>query len=87
MVPEAFASLTDKDGPLTKYLRWQACQEYGWRPKNENLQSKPMGYDDIRWRYFEPELDPKGAIRRRLNERKNQRTKILEPIMKRRGML
>ncbi len=32
MVPEPFASLTDKDGPLTGFLRWHAWTVYRWKP-------------------------------------------------------
>jgi hypothetical protein len=35
MVPEPFASLTDKNGPLTVFLRWHAWEVYGWKPERE----------------------------------------------------
>ena len=34
MVPESFAGLTDKKGPLTSYLRWHAWSLYGWKDKD-----------------------------------------------------
>jgi hypothetical protein len=87
MVPEPFAGLTDKNGPLTAFLRWHAWQVYEWKPKAEAKPMKPDGYDEIEWRYLEFVDDPKALIRRRFEKRDNQRTRILRPIMRKRGML
>lgn len=87
MVREPLASLTDKDGPLTAFLRWHAWNVYGWKPETENDPRKPNGYDSIVWRYLQRVDDPKALIRMRLNEAKNQRAEILRPIMESRQML
>ncbi len=87
MVPEPFSSLTDKNGPLTGFLRWHAWHVYHWKPMREGTPAKPDGYEEIHWRYLESSSDPRLLIRQRLMMRENQRTKILRPIMESRGML
>jgi hypothetical protein len=87
LVSECFASLTDKDGPLTAYLRWHAWTVYGWKPSAEKPPQMPQGYKSIRWRYLTNILAPRQFIRQRLEKLTNQRVRILRPIMKRRGML
>jgi hypothetical protein len=87
MVPEPFASLTDKGGSLTTFLRWHAWHIYGWKPRPESNPTKPDGYEGIEWRYLTGVDDPRGSIRRQIHERDNQRTRILRPIMEGRGML
>ena len=42
MIPECFASLTDKNCLLTGYLRWHAKTVYGWKPDDEEPQM-PVG--------------------------------------------
>jgi hypothetical protein len=81
LVPEAFASLTDKTAPLTKYLRWHAWAVYGWKPQGAKEPAKPEGFDSLSWRYFPPVLDPLREIHTRLKEKRDQRSKILYPIM------
>jgi hypothetical protein len=85
LVPEPFASLTDKKAPLTGFLRWHSWSVYGWKPEGEEEPAKPEGFDSVRWRYFPPIPDPLGVIRARLQEKRDQRTQILYPIMKRRN--
>jgi len=87
LVPEPFASMTDKNGPLVAYLRWHSWQIYGWKPKGENELTKPDGYDKIVWRYFPVVKNPREAIRLRFKDHDNQTTRILGPIMKRFHML
>jgi hypothetical protein len=81
LVPEAFASLTDKTAPLTEYLRWHAWAVYGWKPQGAKEPAKPEGFDSLSWRYFPPVLDPLQEIHARLKEKRDQRSKILYPIM------
>jgi len=81
MVPEALASLTDKGGPLTTFLRWHAWHIYRWKPRPEVGLVKPEGYDAVTWRYLPGVDDPKSFIRQRFYERDNERTRILKPIM------
>ncbi len=83
MVREPFASLTDKNGPLTRFLRWHAWSVYAWKPASEAEPIKPDGYDAIEWRYFDPVPDPVSVISQRLAALDNQRTRILSPIMQR----
>ena len=87
MVREPFASLTDKDGPLTRFLRWHAWQVYAWKPEREVEPEKPDGYEAIEWRYLAAVDDPKALIRQRLAESDNQRIRMLRPIMEGRQML
>ena len=86
MVREPFASLTDKCGPLTGFLRWHAWDVYHWKPERQAEPTKPGGYDEIQWRYFENVVDPKALIRQRLMASNNQRARILRPIMESRKM-
>jgi hypothetical protein len=34
LIPECFAAMTDKDGPLTSFLRWHAWTVYKWKPQS-----------------------------------------------------
>lgn len=87
MIPECFASLTDKDGPLTGYLRWHAWTVYGWKPDHADPPQMPADYNDAQWRYF-PKFDsPRYFIGQRIAELGNERIRILRPIMAVRGML
>jgi len=87
MVREPFASLTDKNGPLTGFLRWHSWEVYQWKPEQKDVPTKPDGYDSIKWRYLEAVSDPKALIRQRLSEADNERTRILRPIIESRQML
>lgn len=86
MVREPFASLTDKNGPLTGFLRWHAWDIYKWKPAREPEPKKPGGYD-TKWRYLHGVDDPWGSIRQRLAGVDNERARILRPIMEKRGIL
>jgi hypothetical protein len=81
IVPECFASLTDKVGPLTGFLRWHAWVEYGWKPEKEEPPSQPQGYEGLTWQYLEEIDSPKQFVHRRLTELDNDRTRILRPLM------
>lgn len=87
MVPECFASLTDKDGPLTAFLQWHAWQRYRWKPSHASQPSKPRDYDSIAWRYFEPPAAPSSHVRERALKLDNARLRQLRPIMERLGLL
>jgi hypothetical protein len=87
MIPECFASLTDKDGPLTGYLRWHAWTVYQWKPAHMTPPQMPLDYDGIQWRYFPYFENPIVFIRQRLAELNNERVRILRPIMGRHGVL
>ena len=87
MVPEPFAGLTDKKGPLTSYLRWHAWSLYGWKPAHAATPEKPEDFDSITWRYL-PKIDaPMEFIRSRIAALNNGRIRTLRPIMERLGML
>ena len=87
MVPEPFASLTDKDGPLTGFLRWHAWTVYRWKPASASAPAKPNGYDRVTWRYMARFDRPREFIRERVMQLKNERVEILRPIMQNLGML
>lgn len=87
MVPECLASLTDKEGPLTRYLRWHSQSVYGWKPADAPAVAKPEGYDVIVWRYLPPIPDPWSFIRQRLAEADNERVRVLRPLMQKTGRL
>lgn len=87
VMPEPFAGLTDKKGPLTRYLRWHAWSVYGWRPEGTPVPTKPEDYEGIVWQYL-PKIDePMVFIRERISRLNNERIRILRPIMERLGML
>jgi hypothetical protein len=87
LVPECFASLTDKRGPLTGYLRWHAWTVYGWKPEAEQQPEMAGDYASIQWRYLPKYSEPRQFISQRLAKLTNQRVQILRPIMEMRGML
>jgi hypothetical protein len=86
-VCEPFASLTDKNGPLTGFLRWHSWDVYHWKPERQPAPTKPDGYDSIAWRHLEAVVDPKALICQRLAAADNQRKRILRPIMESRQLL
>lgn len=87
MVPECLASLTDKSGPLTTFLRWHAWTAYQWKPSSENEPAKPECYDELKWRYLDKSENPREIIKQRLTELGNERVLILRPIMEHLGMI
>ena len=86
LIPECFTSLTDKEGPLTSYLRWHAWVVYGWKPVNKETPSEPPEFDKIKWIYLERNTEPRQFINKRMLERNNDRVRILRPIMVKLGM-
>ena len=87
MVPECFASLTDRDGPLTSYLRWHAWSVYQWKPEHAEKPEMPEKFGNVEWRCFKKFTEPREFVRQRFAELDNERIRILRPIMERRGML
>ena len=85
MIPECLASLTDKDGPLTRFLRWHSQTVYGWKPAGQPPVTKPDGYETVEWRYLPPIADPWAFISQRLAEVNNERVRVLRPLMERLG--
>ena len=81
MMPECFASLSDKLGPLVSYLRYHSQSVYQWRPEDRSSVEKPERYDQIEWNYFEPIPDPGDAVRTRLTELNNQRVIKIRKIL------
>ena len=78
MIPECFASLTDKNGPLTGYLRWHAWTVYGWKPDHVKPPEMPVDYNNIL-----PKCDAPGTvIATRLAKLGNKRVRILKEIAK-----
>ncbi|MEK7756668.1 MAG: hypothetical protein AAB385_05600 [Planctomycetota bacterium] len=87
LITECFGSLTDKIGPVSRFLRWHAWQVYGWKPESAAEPQKPEGFEEVVWRYLPAFADPRGFVRQRLSELNNESVKILRPIMQRLGML
>jgi hypothetical protein len=81
LVPECFASLTDKGGPLAKYLQYHAWKVYGWKPDAESVPDEPKEYERITWRYLEAPHDPKTFILKQIAKASCKRSKILQPLM------
>ncbi|MCO5161275.1 MAG: hypothetical protein M9939_09080 [Mesorhizobium sp.] len=81
LMPECLGSLSDKDGPLCRYLEYHAWSVYGWRPETASVPEKPEGYDEIRWGYLDPHPDPIGFIRERVMTLGNQRVAVLRDLM------
>lgn len=82
LMPEAFASLSDKEGPLTQYFRFHAQTVYGWSPAGTEEVPEPDGFAQIEWRYLDPIPDPLGFVSGRVQELDNQRVVVLREIMK-----
>ena len=87
MVPEPFAGLTDKKGPMTRYLRWHAWSVYEWMPEHASVPQKPEDFDGIVWQYLPKIAEPMAFIRERITDLDNERVRLLRPIMERLKML
>ncbi len=81
MIPECFASLTDKNGPLTRFLQWHAWEKYHWKPNARGQPTRPNGYELITWNYFPHIADPVAFIRVQLGKATCKRSQILKPLM------
>ena len=81
MVREPFASLTDKVGPLTEFLRWHAWIVYVWKPQSESVPQMPLGFDSIVWRYLAAVANPQELIQMRIEKLNNQRVRTLRKIV------
>lgn len=81
LMPECLGSLSDKDGPLSRFLEYHAWSIYGWRPALTNTPIKPMGYEDVSWKYLDAYADPLGFIRDRIMTLNNQRVGVLRQLM------
>lgn len=79
MMPEAFGSMSDKQGPLCEYLRYHAWDRYGWHPEQRQPE-RPEGYETLEWRYLPPIPDPAGFVEARIAALKNQRVEALRRI-------
>jgi hypothetical protein len=80
MIPECFAGLTDKNGPLTCYLRWHAWTVYGWKPSQVEAPQMPIDYSNIRWRYMSKIDAPTTFIRERFDKLNSERIRILRSL-------
>lgn len=81
LIPEYLGSLSDKQGPLTRYLRYHAWQVYQWRPADADVPSAPDHYAEIRWNYLTPVDDPVGFFRDEFASANCRRSRVLKPLM------
>ena len=83
MMPECFASLSDKLGPLVPLLRHHAAAVYGWWPvgKDDSVGTPPPGYDGLKWNYLDAYADPRGFIQNQLRRLNSQRVKSLRDLL------
>lgn len=81
MMPEFLGSLSDKEGPLCAFLQYHAHSRYGWHPVRKNAPPKPLGFDEIEWRYLPSIANPLAFVHKRLSELSNQRVNFLRPLM------
>jgi len=82
LLPEYLGSLSDKQGPLTHFLRFHAWHVYRWKPEGIDMPEKPISYDAIQWHYFDPIDDPVGFFRAEFSKGNCGRCKALKPLMK-----
>ena len=83
MMPECFASLSDKRGPLVPLLRHHAAAVYGWWPagKDDSVGTPPPGYDGLKWNYLDSYADPRSFIQNQLHRLNNQRVESLRDLL------
>lgn len=81
LIPEYLGSLSDKQGPLTRYLRYHAWQVYQWRPADAEPPCAPDHYAEIRWNYLTPVVDPVGFFRDEFASANCRRSRVLKPLM------
>jgi hypothetical protein len=87
LVPEALSATTDKQAPVTHYLRWHAWSVYGWKPKEATIPLEPQCYAEMQWRYLPEIKDPLGEIFLKLTQSKDRRAKLLINLMDELGYL
>ncbi len=80
-MPECLGSLSDKDGPLSRFLEFHAWSVYAWRPAHVSPPDMPDGFREIRWRYLDPHPDPLGSVREGVTTLRNQRVEVLRQLM------
>ncbi len=80
MLPAGLASLSDKHGPLSPYLRYHAKQVYDWQP-NDNAIEKPQGYDELEWKYLDSYPEPWSAIRERIERSNAKPARVLRCLL------
>lgn len=81
LMPECLGSLSDKDGPLCRFLEYHAWSVFGWRPSLAAAPDEPAEYSRIKWTYFDPFPDPLGFIRERVMTLGNHRVAVLRTLM------
>jgi hypothetical protein len=81
LLPEYMSSLTDKQGPLTSFLKFHSWEKYKWKPELEVEPQKPEGYDLIKWRYLPNVLDPISLVNSQVSRLTNQRCRKLKYLM------
>ena len=79
MMPEFFGSLSDKDGPLSNYLKFHAWSRYGWSPDGAPP-PQPDDFIAVQWRYLPAINSPRDFINERLSVLNNQRTRMLQTV-------
>lgn len=82
LMPECLGSLSDKDGPLCRFLEFHAWSAYGWRLSHAEIPEEPLGYGAIQWTYLDAISDPHGFICERMMTLNNQRVLALRPLMR-----
>lgn len=81
LMPECIGSLSDKDGPLCRFLEYHAWSVYRWRPAHADTPDEPQGYAAIHWVYLDPHPEPLAFIRDRVMALNNQRVTALRGLM------
>ena len=81
LVPEALSTTTDKEAPLTSYLRWHAWTTYRWRPHGTRVPVAPEDYSKVEWHYLNGVQNPRQKVAEYLRKSKDQRLIKLRTIM------
>jgi len=81
LMPEHFASLTDKQSPLCSFFRFHAWTMYGWKPPTAQEPLRPTSYETVEWRYMSEYSDPRSAVNNKLRSLRNNRALILRELM------
>lgn len=81
MALEPLAGLTDKNGPLSKYLRWHSWSVYKWKPNDTTEPTKPSGYENVSWRYLPKIENARSFLIQRFRTLNNGRTRAMTPLI------